>query len=70
MHDLEDLEADCSNENVPMVMKASFDLGQLHNEVQSLMQIEEFAKGKSKYERTVRQVPRKFNHGLLYVNKA
>ena len=52
-----------------IVLKASFELNQLYNEVQALMHMHQFAKGKPQYEQIIQSIPRRLDHGLTYVNK-
>ena len=52
-----------------MVVKASFDVGQLYNEVQILMQIHDFAKDNKEFKETLKSIPERLDHGILYVDK-
>ena len=52
-----------------MVVKASFDMEQMYNEVQTLIKIHDFARDKKQFNETIKSIPQKLDHGLLYVNK-
>ena len=69
VHKVKYVNAAAKEQNQDMVIKASFDLGQLYNEVQALMQIHQFANENKKYKDTISSIPQRLDHGLLYVDK-